>query len=383
MARTRKPLPREPIRQLPDGRWRAVVDVAPIGAPRKQKTSTHPTLPEARAWVTATQSTRGQAQPAAPTRETITQLAGRWLARPDVRTITIEGNRHALAPVLRRVGHYDVTNVTVRDVADLTAALTRGGGRRGGPLSPRSVRACIGALAQTLDVAAAEGTIPTNPARSPAVKLPRNPRAPVAHWDVEQLRAFVAAGDGDRWAPIWRLVASGLTRADICGLTWPDVDTDTGLVTVTQGRVQLDHGSTVDDPKSKARRRTLPVDSVWPGTSAMLRGLRATHAADKLRLGSAYRGADFVALHRGAPIRPQLLSERFALIAAAAGLPPIRLHAVRHTLAKMTGDIGLPLAWRAAFLGHTQAVHLAVYSPSGGDTEVARVAAALGTAVAQ
>ena len=69
------------------------------------------------------------------------------------------------------------------------------------------------------------------------------------------------------------------------GLRWSDVDLDAGVVTVRQGRVALDHGDAVDEPKSAQRQRVVPVEAIDPGTVAALRSLRVAQAADRLAAG--------------------------------------------------------------------------------------------------
>lgn len=66
--------------------------------------------------------------------------------------------------------------------------------------------------------------------------------------------------------------SSGLTRADILGLRWQDINFEAGSVTVSQGRVYLQFGqdkekrSVTGDPQSAQRRREIPVEAVHPGT---------------------------------------------------------------------------------------------------------------------
>jgi hypothetical protein len=56
------------------------------------------------------------------------------------------------------------------------------------------------------------------------------------------------------------------------------------------------------------------------------------------------------------PLRPELFGDRFARLAKAAELPPIRLHAdLRHAAANLKHDSGqVPLRTLAAMLGHAE-----------------------------
>ena len=235
----------EPIRRVASTtgvRFCAVVDTTGRGVlPRRQVTRTLPTLEAARAFVAEVRAevARGGAFSA----ESVAALCERWLSsRRDVRPVTVEGYRNALAPVLRRIGSRDVRELSIRDVEGLIDWLAREGGRprkaqtTGGPLGPRSVRAALVALGQAFDLAAREGVSPN------VVRLARRPRQrkqvgrDLAHWQPDELLTFRETADRDPLAAAWRLTACGLTRADVMGLRWSDVDLAAGTVTVRAGR---------------------------------------------------------------------------------------------------------------------------------------------------
>lgn len=381
----------EPIRRLVGNggvRFRVVVDATPKGAgKRRQATRTLATLDEARAFVEQVRAEVAAARTfRRPDVETVAQLCERWLAsRRDVRQVTRDGYRNALAPALRRIGDRDVRTLTVADVEALAEWMGSEGGRRGQPLGPRSVRAALVALSQAFDVATHEEAVDRN-----VVRLARRPRQrtrvgkDLEHWKPDDLRRFREHADTDPLAGAWRLTLCGLTRADVMGLRWSDVDLDAGTVTVRQGRVALDDGDAVDEPKSPQRRRIVPVEEIHSGTVAALRALRAAQAADRLAAGTAWHDSGLVvvdALGRG--LRPEVYSDRFRRLCADAGVPVIRLHSVRHSLAFWLHREGTLAADAAALLGHTIEVHLATYLPESGASGIASAAAALGRATAR
>jgi integrase len=124
------------------------------------------------------------------------------------------------------------------------------------------------------------------------------------------------------------------------------------------------------------------VEQIQPGTTALLRQLRARQAADRLVLGVGYPDTGLVVVDAlGRPMRPAGYSDRFALLCRDAGVRQVHLHAVRHSLALEGHRAGVAPADMAALLGHTVQTHLAVYVPL---TEAgARTAASgLGAAIA-
>ncbi len=244
-----------------------------------------------------------------------------------------------------------------------------GGGSRGQGLGPRAVKGALGALAQVLDLAMREDAVSRNVAR--IVRRPRIRKiagTDLQHWQPQDLQRFLDHTDSDPLAAAWRLTCCGMTRADVLGLRWSDIDLETGVVKVSQGRVALDHADHTDDPKSDARRRAIPFEAMWPGTVAALRALSARQAANQLMLGVQYAdsGGLVVLDVLGKPVRPEWYSDRFRQLCLGAGVPVITLHSVRHSLAFWMHREGVTPADAAALLGHTVEVHLSTYLPHSG-----------------
>ena len=140
----------------------------------------------------------------------------------------------------------------------------------------------------------------------------------------------------------------------------------------------LMRGDAVDEPKSAQRRRTVPVEQIHPGTVALLKRMRAQQAEEHFAAGSAWTDSGLVAVDAlGVPLRPEVYSDRFRRISAGAGVRPIRLHSVRHSLAFWLHGLGVTPAAAAALLGHTVEVHLSTYLPEAGANGIAAAAEAL------
>lgn len=87
--------------------------------------------------------------------------------------------------------------------------------------------------------------------------------------------SFQRTADAYKLAAAWMTLCR-LTRADVLGLRWSDINLDAGIVTVRQGRVQLSSGVTpIEEPKSHQRRRVVPVEVIHQGTADLLRKLKA------------------------------------------------------------------------------------------------------------
>lgn len=369
--RVSRPKEHEPIRLVTTRagvRYRCVVDVGltPDGK-RKQVTKTLDTLTAAREFVAEVRAEVARGTYLAPDAETFDSLAGRWLeSRRDIRERTRLGYEQVLKPVRARIGHRKAQDLRRGDVEALVSWLATAGGQRGKGLAQRSIVYTLGAVSQVLAYGVAEGLLSVNVAAG--VKAPRRTRADeraVIVWEPADLLTFRKVADTDEWAAGWRLTLSGLRRSEVLGLRWQAVDLSAGTVRVEAGRVLLDGKRTAtDDPKSAASWRTVPVESMHPGTVALLRSLKARQAADRLAAGAAYDDSGYVLVDAlGAPVRPEAYSDRFTELCKVAEVPRIRLHDVRHTLALTMHRAGQAPADAAALLGHTLAMHLEVYVP--------------------
>ncbi|MDO5495922.1 MAG: site-specific integrase [bacterium] len=384
----------EPIRRMVSKagtvRFRVVMDSTPRGAgKRTQVTRTLDTLASARAFVAETREE--VARTGTLRRESVEALCTHWLAtHRRARQVTREGYEYALQPVIRRIGTRIAREVTVSEIRELVGWLEHHGGKpskahpEGTPLGPRSVRLALTALAMAFD------TLDTaeNPVRHRTVQLPPMPTKvgqDLQHWNAADLLRFRDHADTDELAGAWRLTLAGLTRADVMGLRWSDVDLEAGTATVRQGRVVVHTGESRDHvgtPKTLQRRRMVPVEAAHPGTVALLRALKARQAEHRLRAGAAWHDSGFVVVNElGQPLRPEVYSDRFKRLCKAARVPVIRLHSVRHSLAFWLHSLGVTPADAAALLGHTVQVHLSTYLPESGASGIARATDALGRAM--
>lgn len=378
MPRVTKPRPGEPIRLVQtkagETRYEVVLTVSEQGSTKRHQTRRRfTTLTEARASVDETRTAvrRGTFTPTSAT--SLAELADQWLStRRDIRPVSVEGYRQVLKPVTAAHGDRRVQSITRADVERWVQSWRTTGGVRGRGLSHRSVVYTLQTLRQVLALGVAQGLMVKNPADG--VKPPRKvaeDRQTVVVWSVAELGQFVRQADTHPLAAAWRLSACGLRRSEVLGLDWSAVDWATGSVRIEQGRVKIGTSKTTatDEPKSRASRRTVPVEMIMPGTRAALRELR-------VRQGQPSAGLVVVDA-AGQPLHPDTYGDMFRDTARAAGVPVIRLHAIRHTIASALHDAGEPPAAVARMLGHEVGTHMQFYVTSNDDA-VTRAASRFG-----
>jgi integrase len=137
-----------------------------------------------------------------------------------------------------------------------------------------------------------------------------------------------------------------------------DVDVEYGRVSPRVTRVVVAGYSQESDPKTAHGERTLALD---PVTVAALRTYFDTWASERRLLG---QGSPLLFVWPdGRPLHPDTITALFHKHVAAAGLPRIRLHDVRHSYATAALQAGVPAKVISERLGHaTAAFTLQVYT---------------------
>ena len=357
----------EPIRKisLADGstRYRVVVNAGrkPDGS-RAQRTSTHRSRKEARAWLAAIRSslTDGTYVPSTQTR--LSEHLDQWLeGKRDIRPSTRRGYLDALKPVRAMLGDTPVQQVTKADLEQVVTVMLSTGGPRGTGRSPRTVTLALVVLQQALQDAVRQGVVVRNVAS--LVQRPRQEHREMSSWSLPQTRAFLAHVGQDRLFAAWLLTLHGLRRGEVLGLRWSDIDLDAGQPTlaIRRTRVLVDSTTVVSsEPKTARGRRTLPL---LPHMVTALRGLKTQQSRERLLAGAAYSDSGLIAVNElGAPVRPEWYADTFRRHARAAGVPDIRLHDARHTAASLMLSMGYPVHLVAAWLGHDPVMTQRVYA---------------------
>jgi integrase len=262
--------------------------------------------------------------------------------------------------VVPRLGDIELQRLTPSNLSSFYRALLTDARRDGQGLAPKTVRNIHAMLHRALKDAVRLGYLVRNVAD--AVTPPRGASPEMQVWTPEQLRAFLAHARYDRLYGLWLLVATtGMRRAELAGLRWVDIDLDAARLSPRRPRVVVNYVVHESEPKTRMGKRSLALD---PATLAALREHQAHQEQERADVGSAWRDSGLVFTRPdGAPIHPDLITDWFRRLARAAGLPPIRLHDVRHSYATAALAAGVPAKVVSERLGHaTVAITLDVYS---------------------
>jgi len=198
-------------------------------------------------------------------------------------------------------------------------------------LAPKTIRNVHAFLHRALVDAVAWKYLTDNPASN--VKPPRRPRTRRQVWKPEDIRTFLISVRDDRFAALFLLeLTTGIRRGQVCGLKWDAVDLDRGEITVHNNRVVVG-GEARDKAGGKTRNadQTISIDRA---TVDALRRWRKVQDEERDFFGADYHPGDYVFTYQeGRPLHPDSIRQRFDRLAAAAGLPRITFHDLRHSYA--------------------------------------------------
>lgn len=219
-------------------------------------------------------------------------------------------------------------------------------------LATSSIQAVSRKLRAMLNQAVTAKKIPENVAK--LVKpLKGKPKKKQIVYTPQQTQALAAALGVDRLAALWCLAANtGARRGELAGLRWSDLDFNLSLITFQNTRtLAAGIGVVEGDTKTDAGHRTIrPPEVVFD----LLRDWKVRQTTERVALRGLWNGGDYVFTTRdGNPYRPGSISERLRILTERAGLPPIRTHALRHSLITNALRSRVDTAIVAPYVGHS------------------------------
>jgi integrase len=294
--------------------------------------------------------------------------------------------KHAVAPqtyeryeqIVRRhlqpaLGRLRLTELRPQHVAEAEARWRESG------LAPRTCLHHHRVLHDALQQAVRWQLLQSNPVH--AVKPPRIERGEIHVLDSAQASALLDAVRGSELeAPVVTALYGGLRLGELLGVRWQDLNPATGELSIQQtAQRATGKGVVFRPPKTHRSRRAIRL----PGPVLdVLRQLRVRQAEQRLLAGPAWRETDLIFCNAlGGPLAENSLRRGFYRILASTGLPRIRLHDLRHTMASLMLAQGEHPKVVSERLGHaTVGITLDLYShvlPGLQEAAAERLAAAL------
>lgn len=299
------------------------------------------------------QAAYAAARPVTGATATLAHHLARWLADVAKQRLSPHSLRVyeiAAGHLVRHCGNVQLGAVRASHFQQAYAALAAEG------LAPATIAQAHTVVRSALDDAVRWALIPSNPAAlaSPPRQRPHEIRALAAH----EVVALLAAVEEERLGIMIRLlVTTGLRFGEAAALRWSDVDLSKAQLVVRRNLSWLPGGGyEFREPKTASSRRTV---YLAPSTVQALRDHRRRQAEEPLR--SAH---DLVfTTETGTPLSTNSLRTPLRRGLRAAGLPPIRIHDLRHTAASLLLNQGVHPNVVQQLLGHANvAITMGVYA---------------------
>jgi integrase len=367
----RKPSGSGTVYRRKDGRYEAAVWVTtPSGQRRRKRVYGH-SYEEAHEKYVALMRQVHQGYRVATRSQRVDEYLRYWLeevAKPGVRRTTYAKYetfiRLYLAPGL---GKKRLEKLTTADVRAFLSA------QRDEGTSAHKMQAMHAILRTALQNAMREDLVARNVAA--LVRIPQAGPREFRPWSVDEAVTFLDAARGHPlYAAFVLVIALGLRRGEVLGISWEDVDLENGTVRVRQQLQRIAGELQLTDVKTRRSGRMVPLPDLCVRA---LRKRKAEQAADRLAAGERWQetGLVFTTKH-GTPVEPRNLARVFDLLCERSGVRRIRLHDTRHTCASLLAAAGTHPRTIMAILGHSQiGVTMNVYTHVA--TEDQRVAVGL------
>lgn len=338
-----------------DGLWVGAVTLDPVDGKRRRKTVYGKTQAEAIAKLRKVQQDIDKGLPVGDDRLTVGAFLDRWLKVnvPGTVADSTLANYQDLVRLHLRPS-LGATRLRKLTVADMDALWAR---KRDEGYKPNSIRLMRCVMRRALGQAEREGLVPRNVAALSAP--PRLDQAEGRALTVEQAQSLLAAAKGHRLELAFTLMlAYGLRRGEVLGLTWSGLNWDADTLAVRQGvkRVRTGEPGTpsrivVGELKTRHSRRTI---YLTPPLVEALRSHRARQGAERLAAGPLWEAHDLIFPSTvGTPHDPDNFAKEFVKVCKAAGLGHWHPHEARHSAASIMLAQGTPLHVVSEVLGHT------------------------------
>lgn len=339
--------------------WVYVIDVAIPGSSRRRRRvrSGFSTKAEALAALMEAQQADSAGRLVEPSRITVGEYLTSWLAATRSRLgddLTSTGWRdyeiHIRRHINPGIGEVPLQALDRNQVKAFYAWLQEGHSSQSGRRpSAKTVHNVHLTLHRALDDAIDDSLITRNPAAG-ARRAPRR-QLEMLTWDANQLRTFFEGTAEDRHFPVWRLTAmSGMRRGEALGLRWDDLDLNASTVRVNRQWKRGERGLVLAPPKTDRGRRTVDLDAE---TFAVLKHWRRAQLEERMAFEGEWQDTGFIFTRKDGTLNdPDVISQRFDKIVTRLGLPPVRLHDLRHTHATLLLLAGVPAHVVSMRLGH-------------------------------
>jgi integrase len=339
------------IRQRKDGRWEARIWVrGPGGSWTRRSYIASDKENVARSLRAALAQRDAGNLPAVSRRLTVGVFIADWLAgvEPTVRPRTfVSYTQLCRDHIVAQLGSLALTKLGPEHVKRLHATMKAAG------RSPKTIANASGVLHSALEAAVGYRYIPHNPAS--LVRPPRRERKEMKVLSAEQSRTLVESAEhaNDPLSPLWALaLATGARQGELLGLRWGDLEVAKQRLHIQRSLIYVKGGGDhVAEPKTNRSSRTIHLAA---SLVDRLTDHRKAAASAALAAGRPYDLTGYIfSRPDGRPLSGNIVKGAWPKALLRAGLPRVRFHDARHSVATQLLERGLSPRLVADLLGHS------------------------------
>jgi integrase len=254
---------------------------------------------------------------------TVRQYLERWLksVKPTVQPNTFDPyQRHCNRHIIPKLGNHKMGQLAPVHVEGLYKDLMADG------VSAALTRKVGTTLTIALGEAVRLKVIPYNPAAD--IRKPKAEKPEMQVLDPDQVAVFLAEAEKERLYALYvTALDSGMRPGELFALQWPDIDFNSGHMTVTKSLEEIAGRLWVKEVKTKKGRRRIDLS---PFTVAALHEHCKRMLAEGLAAGPVFCNSIGTYLRRN-----DVRDHSFKPTLKRAKLPDIRLYDLRHTCATL------------------------------------------------
>lgn len=280
--------------------------------------------------------------------QTIEQFLNQWLAshKAIVRIRTYERyEQFVRIHLIPEIGYIQLQKLTAIQINNLYLKL----GKR---LSSSTLNTLHMMLHKALEDAVRWGLLVRNVCD--AVSAPRRTHYEIKPLTKEQAQLLLDTAKEDSLEALWVLaLTTGMRRGEVLALKWQDINFEQGMLQVRRIFTRVKGVRYIEsEPKTEKSRRSIMLTTVAVET---LKRHRIHLLEAKLQAGPAWVEHDLVfCTSFGTPVNPNWVLERFKKLLKKAGLPNMRFHDLRHSIATILLSMGTHPKVVQELLGHNR-----------------------------
>ena len=203
------------------------------------------------------------------------------------------------------------------------------------------------------------------------VERPKYTAKETAIWTADQAALFLETiSDHPLYIAFLLLLTYGMRRGEALGLRYSDIDFENGYLYIRQQIGRVGGSVKARDLKTINSKRRLPL-------MANVRTALLNHAKRNGVMLPPFNPSSELSTQGtvitskvGTPLQPRNLGRSFDVLTKKAGLPRIKIHALRHTAATVLKDLNVPVKDAQLILGHSNiSTTLNIYQHGSHDTQ--------------